>query len=151
MHPGCLMVPWTATSSAHKSIAFWRRMRSGVERVLAPTLRPGDVVVMDNLGNHKASAVLQAIRAADAHLLFPPPYSPDPRAAKNSPPDCFLYAPHPSNRHSPSSNTGCEMPQPDPEKPSGVLSDQPWTNSPPKNAPTIWSTQATLPRKPETL
>ena len=41
-----------------------------VERVLVPTLRPGDVVVMDNLGSHKSVAVRRAIRAAGAHLLF---------------------------------------------------------------------------------
>jgi len=45
--------------------------------VLVPTLRPGDVVVMDNLGSHKGKAVRQAIRKAGAHLIFLPPYSPD--------------------------------------------------------------------------
>jgi len=44
---------------------------------LVPTLRPGDIVVMDNLGSHKGRAVRAAIRAAGAHLLFLPPYSPD--------------------------------------------------------------------------
>ena len=48
-----------------------------VEQCLVPTLRPGDVVVMDNLGSHKGKAVRQAIRQARAHLLFLPPYSPD--------------------------------------------------------------------------
>ena len=48
-----------------------------VEKVLVPTLKPGDVVVMDNLGSHKSKAVRQAIRKAGAHLLFLPPYSPD--------------------------------------------------------------------------
>ena len=48
-----------------------------VEQVLAPTLKPGDVVVMDNLGSHKGKAVRRAIRKAGAHLLFLPPYSPD--------------------------------------------------------------------------
>jgi transposase len=47
-----------------------------VEQVLAPALRPGDIVVMDNLGSHKGSAIRRAIRAAGAHLLFLPPYSP---------------------------------------------------------------------------
>jgi transposase len=51
--------------------------RAYVEQVLAPTLRQGDVVVMDNLGSHKGNAVRKAIRAAGAHLLFLPPYSPD--------------------------------------------------------------------------
>ena len=48
-----------------------------VEQVLVPTLRPGDVVVMDNLASHKGKAVRKAIRQAGAHLLFLPPYSPD--------------------------------------------------------------------------
>ena len=48
-----------------------------VERFLAPTLAPGDVVVMDNLSCHKGRAVRKAIRRAGAHLLFLPPYSPD--------------------------------------------------------------------------
>src|SRR6202011_6394586 len=44
---------------------------------LAPALRPGDIVVMDNLGSHKGSAIRRVIRAAGAHLVFLPPYSPD--------------------------------------------------------------------------
>jgi transposase len=48
-----------------------------VEQVLAPVLRRGDIVVMDNLGAHKNSAVRRAIRAAGARLLFLPPHSPD--------------------------------------------------------------------------
>ena len=48
-----------------------------VEQFLVPTLRPGDIVVLDNLGSHKGVAVRRAIRQAGAHLLFLPPYSPD--------------------------------------------------------------------------
>ncbi len=48
-----------------------------VTQFLIPTLRPGDIVVVDNLGSHKGAAVRRAIRAAGAHLLFLPPYSPD--------------------------------------------------------------------------
>ena len=48
-----------------------------VEQILVPTLKPGDVVILDNLGSHKARAVRDAIRAAGAHRLFLPPYSPD--------------------------------------------------------------------------
>jgi transposase len=48
-----------------------------VEQVLVPTLKPGDVVIMDNLRVHKIAAVRQAIEAAGATLLFIPPYSPD--------------------------------------------------------------------------
>jgi transposase len=48
-----------------------------VEQVLVPTLRPGDVVIMDNLRSHKVAGVREAIEAAGASLLFIPPYSPD--------------------------------------------------------------------------
>ena len=48
-----------------------------VRQVLVPTLGPGDIVVMDNLGSHKGRAVRQAIREAGARLFFLPPYSPD--------------------------------------------------------------------------
>jgi transposase len=48
-----------------------------IEQFLAPTLKPGDIVIMDNLGSHKGHAVRKAIRAAGARLLFLPPYSPD--------------------------------------------------------------------------
>jgi DDE superfamily endonuclease len=48
-----------------------------VEQVLVPTLQPGDVVIMDNLGSHKRQAIRRAIRAAGAKLLFLPAYSPD--------------------------------------------------------------------------
>jgi putative transposase len=48
-----------------------------VERVLVPTLKSGDIVVMDNLGSHKSKAVRSAIRSAGAKLFFLPKYSPD--------------------------------------------------------------------------
>ena len=51
--------------------------RAYVEQVLLPTLAPGDIVVMDNLGSHKSHAVRAAIRAAGAKLFFLPAYSPD--------------------------------------------------------------------------
>ena len=51
--------------------------RAYVERVLLPTLRAGDIVIMDNLGSHKAQAVRRAIRSAGARLFFLPKYSPD--------------------------------------------------------------------------
>lgn len=49
-----------------------------VEAVLVPTLKPGDIVIMDNLGSHKSKAVRKAIRRAGAHLIFLPKYSPRP-------------------------------------------------------------------------
>ena len=45
--------------------------------MLAPTLRPGDTVVADNLGSHKVAGVREAIEARGASLLYLPPYSPD--------------------------------------------------------------------------
>ena len=48
-----------------------------VRQQLVPTLRPGDVVVMDNLSSHKRSEVRPAIEAAGAELRYLPPYSPD--------------------------------------------------------------------------
>lgn len=53
------------------------RFLAYVEQSLVPTLRPGDVVILDNLGSHKGKAVRNAIRATGAHLLFLPKYSPD--------------------------------------------------------------------------
>jgi transposase len=46
-------------------------------QLLAPTLRPGDIVVMDNLPAHKITGIRQEIEAAGARLLYLPPYSPD--------------------------------------------------------------------------
>ena len=51
--------------------------RAYVTQVLVPTLKPGDIVIMDNLGSHKSKAVRDAIRAAGARVWFLPPYSPD--------------------------------------------------------------------------
>lgn len=54
-----------------------RRFTAYVEQILVPTLKPGDIVILDNLGSHKGKAIRQAIRAAGARLVFLPPYSPD--------------------------------------------------------------------------
>jgi transposase len=51
--------------------------RAYVERVLVPTLREGNLVVMDNLGSHKGKAVRELVRSAGAKLFFLPKYSPD--------------------------------------------------------------------------
>src|ERR1700761_267887 len=53
------------------------RFHAYVEQVLAPTLKPGDVVILDNLGSHKGKAVRKAIRDVGARLVFLPKYSPD--------------------------------------------------------------------------
>jgi transposase len=51
--------------------------RAYVEQFLAPTLVPGEVVIMDNLSSHKVAGVREAIEARSASLLYLPPYSPD--------------------------------------------------------------------------
>lgn len=48
-----------------------------VDQALAPELKPGDVVVMDNLSSHKVQGIRERIEAAGAELLYLPPYSPD--------------------------------------------------------------------------
>jgi transposase len=48
-----------------------------VTQVLVPDLKPGDVVIMDNLSSHKRASVRELIEAAGATLQFLPPYSPD--------------------------------------------------------------------------
>jgi transposase len=53
------------------------RFLAYVEQFLVLTLKPGDVVVLDNLGSHKGKAVRNAIRAVGARLVFLPKYSPD--------------------------------------------------------------------------
>jgi transposase len=55
-----------------------------VQQVLAPTLKPGDVVIMDNLAAHKSTPVRDAIEAVGARLLFLPPYSPDLNPIENA-------------------------------------------------------------------
>jgi transposase len=51
--------------------------RAYVEQALVPALKPGDVVVMDNLAAHKVAGIEEAIARAGASLLYLPPYSPD--------------------------------------------------------------------------
>ena len=55
-----------------------------VQQVLAPTLRPGDVVIMDNLPAHKGACVRAAIEAVGAQVLLLPPYSPDLNPIENA-------------------------------------------------------------------
>ena len=51
--------------------------RGYVERCLAPTLKPGEIVIMDNLSSHKVQGVREAIEAVGCDLWYLPPYSPD--------------------------------------------------------------------------
>ena len=57
--------------------------RGYVEHCLAPALRPGDVVVMDNLSSHKVSGIEESIQNVGAELLYLPPYSPDLNPIEN--------------------------------------------------------------------
>lgn len=54
-----------------------------VRQQLVPTLRPGDIVVMDNLSAHKVAGVAKAIHAVEAEVLYLPPYSPDLNPIEN--------------------------------------------------------------------
>ncbi|VTZ24062.1 transposase [Methylocella tundrae] len=65
-----------------------------VAEVLIPTLEQGDIVVLDNLGSHKARAVRNAIKAAGAHLMFlPPPQATPPSSAWGGPSPAPPYSP----------------------------------------------------------
>jgi transposase len=55
-----------------------------VDAVLVPTLRPGDLVILDNLSSHKGPRVGQLIRAAQAEIVYLPPYSPDFNPIENA-------------------------------------------------------------------
>lgn len=55
-----------------------------VEQLLCPTLAPGDIVILDNLGSHKSDKIRQAIEARDAKLLYLPKYSPDLNPIENA-------------------------------------------------------------------
>ena len=58
--------------------------RAYVEQMLAPTLSPDDIVIMDNLPAHKAAGVREAIEAKGAQLRYLPPYSPDYNPIENA-------------------------------------------------------------------
>lgn len=51
--------------------------RQYIQQFLLPTLKPGDIVVMDNLSSHKISGIEETIKSAGAHIRYLPPYSPD--------------------------------------------------------------------------
>jgi len=65
---GCLVLDGAVDAMAFETY---------VERVLAPALRPGDIVVMDNLGSHKRAEVEAAVARAGAEVRYLPAYSPD--------------------------------------------------------------------------
>ena len=67
-----LIAPWVIDAPMNRVI-----FEAYVETQLAPALRPGDVVILDNLSSHKSERAEKIIRAQGAWLLFLPPYSPD--------------------------------------------------------------------------
>ena len=114
-----------------------------VEQVLGPTLRPGDMVVMDNLPAYKGTAIREAIERCGARLAFLPPYSPDFNPIENA----FAA----QTFGSPSSTPYCE---PAPNAPSMHFGTQPAnrsTPSNPANAQTTSPPQGMMQREPNVL
>jgi transposase len=70
--PDGLHEPWLIEGAMDTDAFTWY-----ITEQLAPTLRPGQIVVLDNLSAHQADRIRQAIEARHCHLLFLPPYSPD--------------------------------------------------------------------------
>lgn len=66
------IAPWVLDGPINRA-AF----ETYVAKILVPELRPGDVVIMDNLSSHKGPCVREMIKAAGAELRYLPPYSPD--------------------------------------------------------------------------
>ena len=110
--------------------------RAYVQQLLVPALKPGDIVVMDNLGSHKSKAVRHAISAAGARLS----------SCRNTRPISIR-----SSRPSQRSSTGCARPRSEASKTSGATSATSSTQSSPTNAPTTSKTPDTLPSKHEPL
>ncbi len=76
----CGLVPPMVLDGPINGVAF----QACVDQVLVPELRPGAIVVMDNLGSHKGAGVRTGIEAAGATLLYLPPYSPDCNPIENA-------------------------------------------------------------------
>jgi putative transposase len=94
--------------------------RAYVNQQLIPTLKPGDIVILDNLGSHKSKAVRDAVKAAGARLWFlPPPISIQ------------------SSRRSPRSSIGCGRPKREPSMTPGAISATSSAQSSRMNAKTI--------------
>ena len=67
-----LTAPWVIKGAINR-----KRFELYVETQLAPTLKPGDVVILDNLSSHKSAKAAEVLKALGAWFLFLPPYSPD--------------------------------------------------------------------------
>ena len=111
--------------------------RAYVEQQLAPILRPGDIVVMDNLGSHKSSAVRRAIRDASARLWVSPAILASTSIR--------------SSRPSPRSSIGCAKRRSERSKMFGTTSDASLKPSNPLSAQTTSQMPATVQSKRETL
>ena len=109
-----------------------RSFTAYVEQVLVPTLVPGDIVILDNLGSHKGQPVREAIRRAGAKLFFLPPYSPDL---------------NPIEQVLPSSSNSCVPPPHEPSRQHGKPQETCSNASNQTNAETTSSMQDTLQRK----
>ena len=112
------------------------RFHAYVEQFLVPTLKPGDVVILDNLGSHKGKAVRRAIRDVGARLFF----------CRNTRPTSIR-----SSRSSPSSKPCCERWEPEATKPSPKPALKFSLNTRPKNAPHTSETPDTRKPKGRTL
>jgi hypothetical protein len=112
-----------------------RSFTAYVEQILVPTLRPGDIVVLDNLGSHKGKAARDAIERAGAELRFCRPIRPTSI---------------PSSRSSPSSRRCCDEPRPATAMRCGRASARYSTAFRPPNAETTSATPDT-PRQPKWL
>jgi transposase len=74
---GSIRIDGTNASMAIEGATDTEVFREYVRQVLCPTLRKGDIVIMDNLSPHKSDATLSLIKEAGAQVLFLPAYSPD--------------------------------------------------------------------------
>jgi transposase len=74
-----IIAPWVLDGPINRD-AF----ETYLEKVLVPELRPGDIVIMDNLSSHKGPRVHQMIEAAGANLRYLPPHSPDFNPIENA-------------------------------------------------------------------
>ena len=112
------------------------RFRAYVEQFLVPTLKAGDVVILDNLGSHKGKAVRKAIRDVGARLVFLPKYSPTSTRSSSS---------------SPSSKPCCEKSEREPTRPSPPPAAKSSNAFPQANAPATSETHAMLKTKSKSL
>ena len=123
-HDG-LSAPWVIDAPMNRHL-----FEVYVETQLAPTLKPGDIVVLDNLPAHKSEKARAILKQRRAWFLFLPSYSPDLNPIEMG------YRPSGVAFGPPSSRRTCEPQRPAPSTPSGKPSAQSATSTHPKNAGT---------------